>query len=113
MNQAQRRELESVAKDNLRYAVHCKGCGQIYGYKTEMLVSKPLDDWLIEVGIHCPRCNLFHRAYWMNAALVKLRGELGEKPDRKGARRFTHEFRKLQNRMRLKNAIRPDQTHPG
>lgn len=102
MDQTQRRQLESAAKEGLRNVVICKGCKQVYGFKPEMLINKPVDDWLIEVGIHCPKCNLFHRVYWMNAALVKLRGELGERPDRKGARRFTHEFKKFQNRMRSK-----------
>lgn len=109
MDQAQHQQLESLAKNNLRNVVFCKNpeCKQIYGYKSEILVNKPVDDWLIEVGIHCPKCLLFHRIYWMNMALVKFRGELGEKPDRKGARRFSHEFTKFQRRMmRLKNALR-------
>lgn len=107
MNQQERQQLESLAKSNLRYVVHCKGCQHFYGYKPDLLVNKPALGYLIEVGIHCPHCQLFHRLYWMNQALIEMRQEMGESPNRKQKRVFGHQFEKLQRKMRLKNAVRP------
>lgn len=107
MDQQQRQQLESLAQQQLKYIVRCQQCHTLYGYKPDLLVNKPVDDYLVEVGIHCPSCHLFHRVYWMNPTLIELRQELGETPDRKGKRQFAHLFDKLQRRMRLKSAIHP------
>lgn len=108
MNQTQRRPLNQKVKQQLRQVVICKNrdCRRVFGYQPGELITRPIDDYVSEVGIACPACGLWHRAYWMNTDLIKLRQAVGsDRLDRKAGRRFTHEFKKFQSRMAKKSRV--------